>query len=71
VWSWGEPGENSVTGSASEFCQVVTQVRNVADTSLVVRGPVATEWMGMAQCFAGAAEPPPKPGTRFRKVHAA
>ncbi|MEQ1783642.1 MAG: maleylpyruvate isomerase family mycothiol-dependent enzyme [Hyphomonadaceae bacterium] len=71
VWSWGEPGENSVTGSASEFCQVVTQVRNVADTNLVVRGPVATEWMGMAQCFAGAAEPPPKAGTRFRKLQAA
>lgn len=71
VWSWGEPGENSVTGSASEFCQVVTQVRNVADTTLVVRGPVAIEWMAMAQCFAGAAEPPPRPGTRFRKVRAA
>ncbi len=70
VWTWGEPQENSVTGSASEFCQVVTQVRNVADTSLVVRGPVAMEWMGMAQCFAGAAEPPPTPGTRFRKMRA-
>lgn len=71
VWSWGEAGENLVAGSASEFCQVVTQVRNVADTALVVRGPVASEWMAMAQCFAGAAEPPPKPGTRFRKMRAA
>lgn len=69
VWTWGEEGAvNSVTGSATEFCQVVTQVRNVADTSLVVRGPVAIEWMGMAQCFAGAAEPPPAPGTRYRKA---
>lgn len=72
VWTWGEEGAvNSITGSATEFCQVVTQVRNVADTKLVVRGPVATEWMGMAQCFAGAAEPPPAPGTRYRRVRAA
>ena len=72
VWTWGEEGAvNSVAGSATEFCQVVTQVRNVADTKLVVRGPIATQWMGMAQCFAGAAEPPPAPGTRYRTVRAA
>jgi len=69
IWTWGEEGAvNSVSGSATEFCQVVTQVRNVADTKLVVRGPVATEWMGIAQCFAGAAEPPPAPGTRYRRA---
>lgn len=72
VWTWGdERAPDSVTGSATEFCQVVTQVRNVADTHLVVRGPVATQWMSMAQCFAGAAEPPPAPGTRFRRMRAA
>jgi len=72
IWTWGEASAaNSVTGSATEFCQVVTQVRNVADTKLVVRGPVAMQWMGMAQCFAGAAEPPPAPGSRFRKARAA
>jgi uncharacterized protein (TIGR03084 family) len=72
IWTWGQEGNvNSVSGSATEFCQVVTQVRNVADTKLVVRGPVATQWMAMAQCFAGAAEPPPAPGTRYRKVRAA
>jgi uncharacterized protein (TIGR03084 family) len=72
VWTWGEENAaNSVTGSATEFCQVVTQVRNVADTKLVVRGHVATKWMSMAQCFAGAAETPPAPGTRFRKIAAA
>jgi uncharacterized protein (TIGR03084 family) len=69
IWTWGEPDEaNAVAGSATEFSQVVTQVRNVADTALDVRGPVATEWMGMAQCFAGRAEPPPAPGTRFRRA---
>ena len=72
IWTWGEEGAaNSVTGSATEFCQVVTQVRNVADTKLVVHGPVATQWMGMAQCFAGKAEAPPAPGTRFRRARAA
>lgn len=72
IWTWGEEGAlDSVSGSATEFCQVVTQVRNVADTRLDVRGPVARQWMGMAQCFAGAAEPPPAPGTRFRKLRAA
>lgn len=72
IWVWGQDDAvNSVTGSATEFCQVVTQVRNVGDTRLDVRGPVAREWMGMAQCFAGKAETPPAPGTRFRRLRAA
>lgn len=72
VWTWGEEGAlDSVMGSATEFCQVVTQVRNVADTKLQVRGHIAHKWMSMAQCFAGAAEAPPAPGTRFRRVRAA
>ncbi len=65
VWSHGEPGDlECVEGSAEEFCQVVTQTRNVADTGLRVVGPNATAWMRMAQCFAGRAERPPAPGTR-------
>ncbi|WP_416899106.1 MAG: TIGR03084 family metal-binding protein [Minwuia sp.] len=65
IWTYGEelPGER-IEGLAEEFCQVVTQVRNIADTSLQVTGPVATDWMSKAQCFAGAASPPPAPGTR-------
>lgn len=67
VWEWNDPAsENRVEGTATEFCQVVTQVRNVADTRLRATGPIATEWMSIAQCFAGAAEPPPAPGTRDR-----
>jgi uncharacterized protein (TIGR03084 family) len=66
VWEWGEPDRaNSVEGSAVEFCQVVTQVRNIADTKLQIVGPTATAWMSMAQCFAGPPEDPPPPGTRF------
>ncbi len=68
VWEWNEPqADNRVEGSAVEFCQVVTQVRNIADTTLSVTGETATRWMSMAQCFAGPPEPPPAPGTRFRK----
>lgn len=72
VWTWGEEGAlDSVTGSATEFCQVVTQVRNVVDTKLQVHGHIAHKWMSMAQCFAGAAEAPPAPGTRFMRARLA
>ena len=57
--------DNFIKGSAVEFCQVVSQVRNIDDTSLNVVGDVATTWMKFAQCFAGKPEDPPKKGTRF------
>ena len=63
VWTYGE-GEGNITGSAVEFCQVVTQTRNIADTSLQVEGEAARAWMANAQCFAGPPETPPAPGTR-------
>jgi uncharacterized protein (TIGR03084 family) len=65
TWNFGEKGEEFVTGSAVDFCQVVTQTRNVADTQLKIAGLNATRWMALAQCFAGAPHAPP-PGTRFR-----
>jgi uncharacterized protein (TIGR03084 family) len=66
IWEWGVASvAECIEGRAVEFCQVVTQVRNIADTDLAVTGPVATEWMALAQCFAGAPEDPPKPGTRY------
>lgn len=71
IWTFGEDdGENRVEGRASEFCQVVTQTRNVKDTSLHVTGPVAEDWMSKAQCFAGGRNDPPPPGTRFRSPSA-
>ncbi len=57
----------AVSGTALAFCQVVTQVRHVDDTSLVVQGAGARAWMQLAQCFAGAPNDPPAPGTRFRQ----
>lgn len=66
VWEYGESDTDSIEGSAVEFCQVVTQTRNIVDTDLTVSGTVAKEWMAKAQCFAGAPETPPAPGTRVR-----
>jgi len=66
IWEWNDPAsENRIEGDATEFCQVVTQVRNIADTKLKVTGDIATKWMSFAQCFAGPPEDPPAPGTRF------
>jgi len=58
-WTWG-PSEatNLVRGSAVGFCLVVTQRRHRADTEVEAIGLVATEWMAIAQAFAG----PPGPG---------
>ncbi|CAI8430504.1 MAG: Uncharacterised protein [Rhodobiaceae bacterium UBA7378] len=68
IWEFGEPSDTEIVeGAASEFCQVVTQVRNIADTQLRVEGPGAIDWMSKAQCFAGGPETPPAPGTRFTK----
>ncbi len=67
VWEYGAASdEERIEGSAAEFCQVVTQTRNIADTSLAVIGPVAAQWMSIAQCFAGAPNDPPAKGVRHR-----
>lgn len=55
VWSWGDGGPDRVTGSAEEFCLVVTQRREMAETELAATGEAAT-WLTFAQAFAG----PPK-----------
>jgi uncharacterized protein (TIGR03084 family) len=60
IWSWGEYGDNRISGDALDFCMVVTQRRHVADTDLLIEGPLAAEWMDIAQAFAG----PPGSGRR-------
>jgi uncharacterized protein (TIGR03084 family) len=68
LWEWPQDTSGDlIEGTATEFCQVVAQTRNVADTSLKVTGPTATAWMAIAQCFAGPPQAPPPPGTRFRQ----
>ena len=67
IWEWNDPdAADYVRGDATEFCQVVTQVRALGDTRLEVAGDTAGRWMAIAQCFAGPPEDPPAPGTRYR-----
>lgn len=62
TWTLGpDDAEESVVGPAEDFCLVVTQCRNVADTDLVVSGSSAAEWMAMAQAFAGGPTDGPEP----------
>ena len=65
VWTWNDESDTDyVAGPATDFCQVVTQTRNVADVALEVRGEAAVRWMAIAQCFAGGPNDPPPPGAR-------
>lgn len=63
TWRWGDDEATDVVrGPALDFCLVVTQRRHVDDTELVATGPVATEWLRLAQAFAGPAGPGRPPG---------
>ena len=65
IWTWNDVSETElIEGDAVQFCQVVTQSRNIGDTDLQVTGDNATLWMSIAQCFAGPAETPPAVGKR-------
>jgi uncharacterized protein (TIGR03084 family) len=66
VWEWGEAdAADRVRGDALDFCLVVTQRRHPSDTRLEITGPVATEWMSIAQAFAGPPGEGRQPG-QFR-----
>jgi uncharacterized protein (TIGR03084 family) len=54
-----------VRGSLLDFCLVATQRRHPDDTDLVAEGPVATEWLTIAQAFAGPSGVGRQPG-QFR-----
>lgn len=54
VWSWGSPdAEQRVTGSAEDFCFLVTQRRPLSALGLTAHGPDARRWLEIAQAFAG------------------
>ena len=54
TWAWGpEDAAQSVTGSAYDFCQLVTQRIHRDDTDLVAVGDDAEKWLSVAQAFAG------------------
>jgi uncharacterized protein (TIGR03084 family) len=53
-WSWGpEDAAQTVTGSAWDFCLLVTQRVHRDDTDLVASGADAERWLTVAQAFAG------------------
>lgn len=55
-WSWGpEDAAQTVTGSAWDFCLLVTQRVHRDDTDLVATGADAKRWLTIAQAFAGPA----------------
>ncbi|RSM46626.1 TIGR03084 family protein [Amycolatopsis balhimycina DSM 5908] len=63
TWAFGsEDAEQKLTGSALDFCLVVTQRRHPADTDLVAHGADVEEWLGIAQAFAGPPGSGRKPG---------
>ncbi len=54
-WTWGpDDADQQVSGSALDFCLLVTQRVHRDDTALAARGGDAEEWLTIAQAFAGA-----------------
>ena len=54
TWTWGpEDAAQTVTGTAHDFCLLVTQRVHRDDTDLVATGDDAERWLGIAQAFAG------------------
>lgn len=59
-WAWGdESAPDRISGPVLDFCLVVTRRRRPADTALVAEGPLAREWLSIAQAFVGPAGPDP------------
>jgi len=54
TWTWG-PAEAAqrVTGSAEDFCCLVTQRRPLRDLDVAASGDDAARWLPIAQAFAG------------------
>lgn len=54
LWAWGpEDAAQRVTGSALDFCFLVTQRRPRAELDVLAEGADAQKWLGIAQAFAG------------------
>jgi uncharacterized protein (TIGR03084 family) len=61
IWRWGpDDADDVVTGTAEDFCLVVTQRRHLDDTGLTT-GELARHWLLRAQAFAGGATDGPAP----------
>ena len=66
LWKWGNDDEKTewVRGKAEDFCLVVTQRRNIADTELKWQGKNVSKWLTIAQAFAGVPQDSPEAGKR-------
>jgi len=54
TWSWGpDAAEQRVTGSAEDFCALVTQRRPRTELDVSAEGADAVKWLEIAQAFAG------------------
>ena len=54
TWSWGpENAAQRVTGSAEDFCMLVTQRRPRSALDVTAEGADAEQWLTIAQAFAG------------------
>jgi uncharacterized protein (TIGR03084 family) len=54
TWSWGpDDATQRITGSALDFCLLVTQRRNHSELDIEATGEDAVHWVTIAQCFAG------------------
>jgi uncharacterized protein (TIGR03084 family) len=54
TWSWGPANAGQrVTGSAEDFCMLVTQRRARAELNVTAVGDDAATWLTIAQAFAG------------------
>ncbi|WP_200891277.1 MULTISPECIES: TIGR03084 family metal-binding protein [Acidithrix] len=58
IWNFGpQEAKEVVVASALDFCLVVTQRRNISETKITTSGPISSEWMHIAQAYAGAVGP--------------
>ncbi|SCG71990.1 TIGR03084 family protein [Micromonospora inositola] len=63
LWTWGEPdSDQTIRGTALDFCLLITRRRHLDDTGLQVSGEEARRWAGVAQCFAGDSGAGRRPG---------
>lgn len=65
IWTWGPADAvDRITGTAGDFCRVVTQRIHPDDTALRTEGERAAEFLRVAQAFAGppgGGRPPKRP----------
>jgi uncharacterized protein (TIGR03084 family) len=56
VWCFGpDDATERVSGPAVDFCLLVTRRRHPGDLAIVTEGPVAAQWLNIAQAYRGPA----------------